>query len=104
MSADVEVTIDRHENVLTIPVNAVLQTAEGTFCWVKTIEGVNERRTLQLGDTDEEFVVVEAGVQEGDEVWLDPLTSIGEAQNLALTPFDRTAQQAAINREVDHVN
>ena len=104
MSADVEVTIDRHESVLTIPVNAVLQTAEGTFCWVQTIEGVNERRALQLGDTDEEFVVVEAGLQEGDEVWLDPLTSIAEAQTLALTPFDRTAQPTAINREVDHVN
>jgi HlyD family secretion protein len=96
MSADVEVMIDLHEDALTLPVNAVLQTTEGFFCWVHTAEGVNERRALQLGDTDEESVVIEAGVQAGDEVWLDPLAHIAEAQTLALTPFDKTTQ------EVDH--
>ena len=94
MSADVEVIIDRHENVLTVPVNAVLQTAEGTFCWIKTAEGGNERRTLQLGDTDDASVAVLAGLQEGDEVWLDPLTSVTEAQAMALTPFDRSSDGA----------
>ena len=39
MSADVEVTIDRHEDVLTVPVNAVLQTEEGTFCWSRPPTG-----------------------------------------------------------------
>ncbi len=97
MSADVEVIIDLHEDVVTLPVNAVLQTTEGFFCWVHTAEGLDERRALQLGDTDEESVVIEAGLQAGDEVWLDPLTHIAEAQALALTPFDKTSQ------EVDHV-
>jgi len=104
MSADVEVVIERHENVLTIPVNAVLQTAQGTFCWVKTAREASQRRTLQLGDTDDESVVVKTGLQEGDEVWLDPLTSIAEAQVMALKPLDRTAQHEADNREIDHVN
>jgi len=103
MSADVEVIIDQHENVLTLPTNAVLQCSEGTFCWVRTADGVNERRTLQLGDTDDESVVVFTGVQEGDEVWLDPLAFITEAQTLALTPFDETARPVAFNEEVDHV-
>jgi HlyD family secretion protein len=93
MSAHVEVIIDLHEGALTLPVNAVLQTPEGFFCWVHTAEGSNERRALQLGDTDEASVVIEAGVQEGDEVWLDPLAHIAEAQTLALTPFDRTTQE-----------
>jgi len=79
MSAEAEVSIDRHENVLILPVSAVLQTSAGTFCWVKTAEGANQRRSLQLGDTDDEFIVVKAGLKEGDEVWLDPLTSIAEA-------------------------
>ena len=104
MSADVEVTIDQHENVLTIPVDAVMQTAEGSFCWVKTADGATQRRALQLGDTDDRSVVVEAGLQEGDEVWLDPLTAITEAQVMALTPFDTATQPVTINQEVDHVN
>ncbi|NQV32432.1 MAG: hypothetical protein HQ515_07040, partial [Phycisphaeraceae bacterium] len=97
MSADVEVMIELHEDALTLPVNGILQTTEGTFCWVHTVEGSNERRTLQLGDTDGESVVIEAGLQAGDQVVLDPLTCMAEAQALALTPFDRTTQ------EVDHV-
>jgi multidrug efflux pump subunit AcrA (membrane-fusion protein) len=104
MSADVEVIIDRRENVLTIPVNAVLQTAEDTFCWIKTAEGATQRRELQLGDTDDESVVVKAGLWEGDEVWLDPLTVITEAQVMALTPFDSATQPVTINQEIKHVN
>jgi len=104
MSADVEVTIDRHENVLTLPVDAVVQTAEGSFCWIETADGATQRRALQLGDTDGRSVVVEAGLQEGDEVWLDPLTTITEAQMMALIPFDTTTQPVTINQEVDDVN
>ncbi len=71
MSAEVEVIMDRHEDVLMIPVAAVVETVEGDFCWVKTAEEVR-RRPLQLGDTDDVFIVVEAGLEEGDEVVLNP--------------------------------
>ena len=97
MSAHVEVIIHVHQDALTLPVNAILHTQEGTFCWVHTAEHSSERRTLQLGDTDGEFVVVEAGLHEGDPVVLDPLACVAEAQVLALTPFDSTTL------EVDHV-
>ncbi len=40
MSAEVEVIMDRHADVLTIPVAAVVETAEGDFCWVMTADGV----------------------------------------------------------------
>ena len=91
MSAEVEVIMDRHEDVLMIPVAAVVEAVEGDFCWVKTAEEVR-RRQLQLGDTDDEFVVVEAGVEEGDEVVLNPVAFIEEAQSVVLKPFDKSAQ------------
>ena len=87
MSAEVEVIMDRHEDVLTIPVAAVVETAEGDFCWVKTAEGA-KRRSLQLGDTDDSFIVVKAGLKEGDEVVLNPLAFIEEAQAEVLKPLD----------------
>jgi multidrug efflux pump subunit AcrA (membrane-fusion protein) len=91
MSAEVEIVMTRHEDVLTIPAAAVVETADGDFCWVRTADGV-QRRSLQLGDTDDEFIVVEAGVREGDEVVLNPLTCIEEAQTEALKPLDETYQ------------
>ena len=103
MSAEVEVIMDRHENVLTIPVAAVLQTTQGDFCWVRKAEEV-EQRTLQLGDTDDHFVVVKTGLAEGDEVVLDPLASVEQAQVLALQPFDNTAPGEPVNPEADHVD
>ena len=103
MSAEVELIMARHEDVLTIPAAAVLQTTRGDFCWVKTAEAA-ERRSLQLGDTDDHFIVVEMGVAEGDEVVLDPLASIEEAQILAVKPFDKATPREQVDLEADHVD
>ena len=115
MSAEVEVIMDRHEDVLTIPVAAVVETEEGDFCWVKTAEGT-QRRPLGLGDTNDSFIVVETGLKEGDQVVLNPLAFIEEAQTDALKPFDETKQAESdldesgteasqpANQETDHVD
>ena len=88
MSAEVEVITARHEDVLTIPVAAVVETAEGDFCWVKTDEGP-KRRSLGLGDTNDVFTVVRAGLKEGDKVVLNPLALEG-SQTEVLKPKDVT--------------
>jgi len=84
MSAEVQVILDRYADVLTIPVAAVVETTEGDFCWVKTVEGA-KRRLLQLGDTNDSFIVVKAGLKEGEEVVLNPLALVEEAQEEVLT-------------------
>lgn len=89
MSAEVEVTLARHENVLTIPVAAVVETGAEYFCWVRTVEGA-QRRALRLGESNDRFIVVEAGVAEGDQVVLNPIAFISEAQTNALKPLDET--------------
>jgi multidrug efflux pump subunit AcrA (membrane-fusion protein) len=87
MSAEVEITLGRHEDVLTVPVAAVLETVKGVFCWVKTAQGI-QRRRLELGDTDDTFIVVRAGLNEGEQVVLDPLATVDEAQSVALKPSE----------------
>ncbi len=81
MTADVEVIVARHESVLPVPVAGVVESDQGHFCWVETKEGTR-RRTLQLGDSNDEFIVVEAGLSEGDKVVLNPLDSIADARKL----------------------
>ncbi|UCD51212.1 MAG: hypothetical protein JSW27_01000 [Phycisphaerales bacterium] len=91
MSAEVEVIVAEHEDVLTIPVAAIVETAQGDLCWVKTPAGT-ERRSLQLGDSNDRFTIVEAGLQEGDEVVLHPF-AFEEARILALQPGDEVEGQ-----------
>jgi HlyD family secretion protein len=104
MSAEVEVVLARHENVLTIPVTGVLETTQGDFCWIKTDEGAKERRSLQLGDTNDNFIVVKAGLKEGEKIVLDPLAYIEEAQILALKPTDETTLRESKDQEAGYVN
>jgi multidrug resistance efflux pump len=79
MSAVVELILARHENVLTIPAAAVVEAGDEYACWVQTAEGT-QRRSLQLGESSDMFIVVESGVEEGDEVVMNPLAFIAEAQ------------------------
>lgn len=89
MSAEVDVIVSQHQDVLLIPVAAVAETAQGDFCWVKTAEG-EKRRSLRLGDSDDVFTVVEAGLKQGDEVVLNTAAFVKEAQLEVLTPLDRS--------------
>ncbi len=87
MSAEVEVIVARHKNVLTVPVAAVLETEQATLCWVKTAHGF-DRRVVILGDSNDVFIVVSAGLSEGDEVVLNPVAYIIEAQDEALKTIE----------------
>ncbi len=80
MSAGVEVILARHKDVVRIPVAAVIETEEDvSVCWVKNGDDL-ERRELELGDSNDVFIVVKSGVQEGEDVVLNPLAILEEAQ------------------------
>lgn len=98
MSAEVEIVLAEHKNVLTIPVAVVVETEEEYFCWVKTPKGPR-RRPLVLGDSNDQFIVVKAGVKEGDEVVLNPLAFVDEAQQDALKPLDQVDSSAGPSDE-----
>ena len=98
MSAEVEVIIARHEDVLTIPVAAVLETEEATLCWIKTAGGI-QRRVLELGDSNDVFIVVKDGLKEGDEVVLNPVAYVKEAQDEALKTIDETQSDGPVEAD-----
>ena len=80
MTAEVEVTVDSREDVLMIPLSAVEETGAGDFCWVRTRGGAAQRRSLTLGDRNAEFIVVDSGIEEGDEVFLNPSLTVKDAR------------------------
>ena len=76
MSADVLITVAEHQDVLLIPVAAVVELDDQSFCWVQAISGPDPskpvRKQIRIGDSNEIFSVVEEGLREGDIVMLNP--------------------------------
>jgi HlyD family secretion protein len=85
MTSEVELIIAEYHDVVTVPVAAVLQLADGYCCWVQT-PGGPQRRTLDLGDTNDQFIVVNSGLDVGDEVILNPRDTVEEAREESLKP------------------
>ncbi len=81
MTAECEILVEHLEDVLTIPVAAVVEQRGGYFAWIKTSEG-HERRPLVLGATNDQFVEVKDGLVEGMEVVLNPRAIIPEARGI----------------------
>jgi multidrug efflux pump subunit AcrA (membrane-fusion protein) len=68
MSARVEVTVGERRDALLVPVNAVFDRG-GAVCHVQGLLG-SETRRVELGDSDDVFVEVRSGLQEGERVAL----------------------------------
>jgi RND family efflux transporter MFP subunit len=69
-TAEVSIEVNRLPQVLTVPVQAVAQRKGKHYAYVSTPSGV-ERREVTVGENNEKFVEVRAGLEEGDAVYLD---------------------------------
>ena len=85
MSVVVDVVLADYKDVVKVPVASIVQSDERYFCWVKSLDGV-QKRPIQVGDTNDEFIIVKSGIKEGDEVVLNPLAFVDEAQAVAASP------------------
>ncbi|MEO1527388.1 MAG: efflux RND transporter periplasmic adaptor subunit, partial [Planctomycetota bacterium] len=92
MTALVDITLADHQDILSLPVAAILQLGDQYCCWVKNESGVSQR-VIKIGDTNDEFTIVTAGLAEGDEVVLNPLAFVEDAQKNALQPLAPTRAQ-----------
>jgi len=92
MSAEIEIIMAEHKNVLVLPVAAVLELEDGFHCWVKIGADV-VKRAIKLGDSNDVFIVIKDGINEGEAVILNPLAYVDEAQKEALAPLDSDPNQ-----------
>ena len=72
-----------HEDVLLLPVAAVVETEDGNYCWVSA-NGESVKRSVELGDSNDVFIEVLSGLAEGEEVVLNPAALVEEAAEDAL--------------------
>ena len=80
MTAVVEINIDYLHDALCVPVQAIVQRGDDTWCFV-LVNGVPQKRPVVLGKTNDKFVEVSKGISEGEEIVLNPSSIMAEEAN-----------------------
>jgi hypothetical protein len=92
MSAEVTVLIDDILNhVLTIPVQAIIGTpamGRQRKCFVMTPEGPREREIV-VGLSNDKMAEIRSGLQEGEEVALNPRVLLSDAERVRMLGSER---------------
>jgi len=76
MSAKVIVVCDRLDDVLFIPIQALVTYKGESFCWVK---GSDQPRRVATGRFSDKYVQILSGLKEGEEVYLAPPRELDES-------------------------
>lgn len=74
MSCSIEILIDGLTDVLYVPRQCVFLDGDSTVCFVRTPEGI-EARQVEVGQDNNKWVEIRAGVQAGEVVLLSPPAS-----------------------------
>lgn len=67
MEAKVSVQTAEEKDILLIPSVSVNYSSDGIFCYV-LVEGIVEKREIETGISDDEYIQVLSGLEEGDKV------------------------------------
>jgi hypothetical protein len=69
MSAKVEILVDHLDNVVYVPIQAVFPEESKQVCYLDRGAG-RERRIVEIGESNDDFIEVKNGIKEGDRVCL----------------------------------
>ena len=80
MTAQVEILVNELTNVLSVPVQAVLQYKNKDHIAVKKADGSFDFRDVKLGTSNDKLVEVKEGVKPNDQVALNPISLMNEEE------------------------
>lgn len=79
LTAAVEILVANLHDVLSVPVQAVVEKKGKFYCWVDGSGGI-EKREVTLGQGNNTRIQIAEGLQDGESVLLNPRNSIAEAR------------------------
>ncbi len=77
MTAVVEIHVAEVHDALTVPVQAIIQSQQSTYCYVER-QGRVERQEIEVGRSNEKFVEIKSGLVENDRVVLNTNAVVDE--------------------------
>jgi multidrug efflux pump subunit AcrA (membrane-fusion protein) len=79
MTAKVEIFIEQLTNVVYVPLQSITLEEGKYVCYLARNSSAPERREVEVGSFNEEFIEVKKGIAEGDKVLLRPAKSLAPA-------------------------
>jgi HlyD family secretion protein len=80
MTARVEIMVSELDNVLSVPVEAIVRYDDNDRVAVKKSDGGIEWREVTLGQSNDRFVEVKRGIKSGEIVVIKPLPLLSDDQ------------------------
>jgi len=97
MTAEVTIYVAKLDNVLAVPVQCFVETGRKFYAWVQKPDGP-QRREVLLGRTNDKLIEVTDGLNDGDDVLLNPRSVVPEASEQE-SSTDRAALTDAKERD-----
>lgn len=94
MTAKVEVIIDKLTDVLSVPIQSVVTQEGKKVCYVMANNGP-EKRTVETGLFNDNFVEIKSGLAQGEKVLLNPPRVTTESKTADKKPQDLSAPSPA---------
>ena len=104
MYAEINVIVDHADDVLVIPVNAIVYKEAQPVAYVLQGEGTVKEAKLTLGINDGDHYVVTAGLQAGDQVVVTGNSSLVDGEAVTVIKIDGVEQALDLKPAEDESN
>ena len=93
MTADVQIIVDDREDVLQVPVQAIVAVGERYVAWVLTPRGPSVRDDVKIGKSNDSMIEILSGLEEGDRVVMNPRSQFGDQLSELEAKYGKAQQQ-----------
>jgi RND family efflux transporter MFP subunit len=90
MTAVVEIHVDVLQDVLCVPVQAIVQEKSVNWCYVLAADNTPERRQIEVGMTNDKFVEICDGIRLQEQVVLNPMAILDDLSDESDEETDST--------------
>lgn len=80
MTAEVEILVANLKDVVSVPVQAVVEQNRKFYVWMRKLTGLTERRPVVTGVTNNTVIEIKDGLVENEEVVLNPRAVVSDAR------------------------
>lgn len=101
MYAEVQVAVEHAEDVLVIPVDAIVYKEAKPVAFIAQADGTVKEKALTLGINDGDYYVVTKGLQAGDQIVVKGNGNLVEGEPISIITLDGVEQDLNLNAAAD---